>query len=196
MTVSEEIKSTNSIYYPPGGILIWLIIFLEVITFSMALVALNVYRGNEPILYAESQAMLNTSLGLANTLVLLTSGFFMALAVFTLREGKHEKSARLILITMVFGLLFLVLKGFEYSDKLAHGISIDTNSFFMFYWMLTGFHVLHVLAGLVILVYMYFKTKSGFYNANNTFDVETSAAFWHMCDLIWLFLFPVIYLLH
>ena len=162
----------------------------------MGLVAFNIYRANEPVVFAESQALLNRGIGLTNTLVLLTSGFFMALAVHYLKKGKNGISAQMIAVTVFFGLLFLVLKGFEYSDKMEHGIGIEYNSFFMFYWLLTGFHFIHVLLGVAILVYMFFKTRSGVYNADNTFDVESSAAFWHMCDLIWLFLFPVIYLLH
>jgi nitric oxide reductase NorE protein len=191
-----EPESSNNLYYPPGGILIWIIIFLEILTFAMALVVLNVYRGSEPEVFAEGQALLNRSIGLSNTLILLTSGFFMALGVHALRENDHKKSARMIALTILFGLAFLILKGVEYSEKIEHGLGIDESSFFMFYWLLTGFHFVHVLVGAVLLLFMYFKVKNGFYNAENMLDVESSAAFWHMCDLIWLFLFPVIYLLH
>ncbi|MGB0918434.1 MAG: cytochrome c oxidase subunit 3, partial [Flavobacteriales bacterium] len=163
--VASESESSNSLYYPPGGILVWLIVFVEIITFCMGLVAFNIYRADEPAVFAESQALLNRGIGLVNTLVLLTSGFFMALAVHHLKKGKSNLSAKMIAVTIFFGLLFLALKGFEYSEKMELGIGIEYNSFFMFYWLLTGFHFIHVLLGVAILVYMFFKTKSGEYNA-------------------------------
>lgn len=196
MTTSRLSTFENNLYYPPGGILIWIIILLEVITFSIGLIAFNVFRGDEPDVFISGQSMLNTNIGLVNTMILLTSGFFMAMAVHALKKGNHKKSGKNILVTLVFGVAFLVLKGYEYSEKISHGIELDDNTFFMFYWLLTGFHFVHVFLGVLILVYIFFKTTSGHYNGSNTLDVESSAAFWHMCDLIWLFLFPVIYLLH
>ncbi len=189
-------KQSENIYYPPGGILIWMIIFLELITFSMGLVVFNYYRLSEPDVFAESQALLNSTIGLINTLVLLTSGLFMALSVHALREGNNEKSSKFMALTILLGVVFLVLKSIEYSEKLEHGIGIEHNSFFMFYWLLTGFHFVHVLAGVVILLFLLVQTKRGIYHENDFADIEAGGAFWHMCDLIWLFLFPVIYLLH
>ncbi len=162
----------------------------------MALVVFNIYRGNEPLVFLEGQALLNKTIGLSNTLILLTSGFFMALGVHSLRNGDHKRSSNMIGITVLLGFLFLVLKGFEYSAKLEHGIGVDHDSFFMFYWLLTGFHFVHVLVGAVILIFMYFKVRKGDYSNGDLLDVESAGAFWHMCDLIWLLLFPVIYLLH
>ena len=95
---------------------------------------------------------------------------------------------------MFGGLLFLGLKTFEYYDKIEMGYTIGYNTFFSFYWMLTLFHVIHVVVGLIILLSLQFsiikkKTDTSLEN------MESSAAFWHMCDLIWLLLFPVIYLI-
>ena len=95
---------------------------------------------------------------------------------------------------MLGGLLFLVLKSFEYFDKIEAGLTMGYNTFFTFYWMLTLFHVIHVLVGLVILGSVYFGLKKTT-STTSIEDVEASAAFWHMCDLIWLLLFPIIYLL-
>ena len=95
---------------------------------------------------------------------------------------------------MLFGILFLILKTIEYDSKLDAGLVMSTNLFFTFYWMLTLFHVIHVIVGLIILTSVFF----GMIKENSTMqmeDVEASAAFWHMCDLIWLLLFPVIYLI-
>jgi len=189
----QQINSKN-IWYPPGGILIWIIIFLELVTFGAALIAMAHYSNQEIELFHNSSLKLNTTYGMVNTLFLLTSGFFMAVSVTELKKGNKVQFKKLLLLTMFFGCLFLGLKSFEYAEKLNEGITVGYNTFFTFYWMLTLFHVIHVVVGLVILVSVYFgviKEKSN----TSIEDVEASAAFWHMCDLIWMMLFPVIYLL-
>ncbi len=184
----------KNVYYPPGGILLWIIIFLELITFGVALIALVFYTKEDPVLFHESRLHLNVTFGTINTVLLLTSGFFMAVTVHELKQNQKEKAKKHLLLTMLFGVLFLVLKSIEYNAKLDAGFLIGSNTFFTFYWMLTLFHVIHVIVGLVILSSVYFGLKK----KNSTTkieDVEASAAFWHMCDLIWLLLFPVIYLI-
>ncbi len=191
-----EITKTDSknIYYPPGGILLWIIIFLELITFGIALIAMVVSSKEDPTIFHESRLLLNTAFGTINTVFLITSGFFMAVSVNYLKQQNTKKSLFFLRLTMLGGLLFLVLKGFEYSDKIDAGLTIGYNTFFTYYWMLTLFHVIHVVVGLVILISMHIGLKK---KASTTTieDVEASAAFWHMCDLIWLLLFPIIYLL-
>ncbi len=93
------------------------------------------------------------------------------------------------------GLLFLCIKGYEYFEKTAHGLTIDYDSFFTFYWLLTGFHFIHVLVALIILLFLARGIRKGRYSKDDYLDVESGAAFWHMCDLIWLLLFPVLYLM-
>jgi len=191
-----EIAKTDSknIYYPPGGILLWIIIFLELLTFGIALIAMVVSSKQDPTVFHESRLILNTAFGTVNTVFLITSGFFMAVSVNYLKQQKTKKSLLFLRLTMLGGILFLVLKGFEYADKIDAGFTIGYNTFFTYYWMLTLFHIIHVLVGLVILISVHIGLKK---NANTTTieDVEASAAFWHMCDLIWLLLFPIIYLL-
>ncbi|CAM3872818.1 cytochrome c oxidase subunit 3 [Flavobacterium sinopsychrotolerans] len=184
----------KNIYYPPGGILMWIIIFLELLTFGMALVAFVYYGKEQPELFHQSRLQLNTTFGAINTIFLLTSGFFMANAVLEFKNNNRLKSSLYFKLTMLGGTLFLILKGVEYSHKIDSGISLDTNMFFTFYWMLTGFHLIHVIMGLVILIW----TNYGMMKKNSDTgidDVEACAAFWHMCDLIWLLLFPVLYLI-
>jgi len=184
----------KNVLYPPGGILLWIIIFLELITFGAVLIAM-VYSGNqEAEIFHESKLLLNVTYGTLNTVFLLTSGFFMAATVIELKLNQKQKALKYLLITMLFGLLFLVLKSVEYQAKINAGLDMGYNTFFTFYWMLTLFHVIHVIVGLVILSSVYFGIKKE--NPTTKMeDVEASAAFWHMCDLIWLLLFPVIYLI-
>lgn len=184
----------NNIYYPPGGILMWIIIFLELFTFGIALVSMVYYGKQEPEIFHNSRLLLNADIGLLNTFVLITSGFFMALSVLNFKVQKFSKSNFFLVITIIGGFVFLGIKSFEYYTKIDAGLSMNYNTFFTFYWMLTLFHVVHVVVGLVILISVLFsnlKKKP----TTNIEDFEASAAFWHMCDLIWLLLFPVIYLI-
>ncbi|WP_431135185.1 cytochrome c oxidase subunit 3 [Psychroserpens mesophilus] len=184
----------KNIYYPPGGILMWIIIFLELFTFGIALIAMAYYGNQEPEIFHDSSLKLNKTIGMINTMFLLTSGYLMAISVAQLKKGNLKKFEKILLLTMLFGLLFLGLKSFEYYEKIGDGLDINYNTFFSFYWMLTLFHVIHVIVGLVILTSVYFGLRKE--NSHTSIeDVEASAAFWHMCDLIWILLFPVIYLL-
>lgn len=190
---SPTIQAKN-IYYPPGGMLLWIIIFLELITFGMALVAMTYNAKQEPEIFHTSRLLLNPIYGTINTLLLLTSGFFMAVSVQKLKAGERKKSLNFLTATMLFGLLFLIVKTVEYSSKIDAGLGLGYNTFFTYYWLLTLFHVIHVIVGLIILTSVYFGLKKE-NSSTKMEDVEASAAFWHMCDLIWLLLFPIIYLL-
>ncbi len=94
------------------------------------------------------------------------------------------------------GVLFLSIKGYEYYEKIEHGLTIDYDRFFTFYWLLTGFHFIHVMVGVVILLFLSTNIRKGNYSKNDYLDVESGGTFWHMCDLIWLLLFPALYLLN
>ena len=190
------VKTDESVYYPPGGLLIWIIVFLEFITFSAGIMVYLSFRQDDIAMFNDSQQLLNSTYGMVNTIVLITSGLLMATTLGMLKAGNNKKAVFYISLTILFGLAFLVLKGFEYNEKFAMGLGFGYNQFFMFYWLLTGFHFIHVLVGVLLLSYMLIKTKSGFYSGSNFEDVETVGVFWHMCDLIWIFLFPIIYLLH
>jgi nitric oxide reductase NorE protein len=191
-----EIQKINykNIYYPPGGILMWIIIFLELITFGMAIVSFVYFGKQNSELYHQSRLQLNSTFGVLNTVFLLTSGYFMANAVHQFKENNIQKSSFYFKLTMLGGFLFILLKSIEYYHKIEAGISLDTNIFFSFYWMLTGFHVIHIIIGLVILSLTNYGMNKK--NSETTIeDIEACGAFWHLCDLIWLLLFPVLYLI-
>lgn len=190
-----EVADHKNFFYPPGGILIWIIILLEVVTFGAGIVAFAWQSNLSPELFEASKNTLEVKIGLVNTLLLLSSGFFVAEAVRYLKAGNIAKSQRWMQVAMFLGFGFLVLKGVEYGGKIQHGYDLTFDAFFTFYWLLTGFHFLHVLTGLVILFVLSLKIRQGVYHADNSFDIESGAAFWHMCDLIWLLLFPVLYLI-
>jgi len=182
----------KNIYYPPGGILLWILIFLELITFGVALIVLVVNSKENPELFHQSRLHLNSTFGAINTIFLLTSGAFMAVTVHQFKLNNNLIASKYLKLTMLGGMLFLILKGFEYYLKIESGHTLGSNSFFTFYWLLTGFHVIHVLVGMVILLF----TQNGLKKGKTLLeDIEASAAFWHMCDLIWLLLFPMLYLI-
>ncbi len=191
--VTEPIDSKN-LLYPPGGLLIWGLVLMELLTFGAALIAFIVASKSEPDAFHNSAKMLNPLYGVANTVFLLTSGFFMAQSVNHYKEAKYAKSRFCLILTLLGGGLFLVLKAVEYHEKISQGLTVHYNTFFSYYWLLTLFHVMHVLAGIVILSFMMFRFRIST-SKMRIEDYEAGAVFWHMCDLIWLILFPVIYLL-
>ena len=184
----------KSIYYPPGGILIWIVILLELITFGMALIAMVYSSKYEPEVFHNSRLLLNVTIGSVNTLLLIGSGYCMAQSVHYFKVKNLNKTSFFLKLTLLGGLFFLLLKYIEYYDKIDMGYTLGHNTFFSFYWMLTLFHVIHVLVGMVILILVFLGIKKKG-NKANLENIEASAAFWHMCDLIWVLLFPIIYLI-
>jgi len=180
---------------PPGGILVWMIVFLELLTFGAGL-GVFLFQGQQDIEgFRSSREMLNQPLAFANTLILLTGGWFMVNGLTSLRSGNARSSLRWIVAAIATGVGFMALKCVEYTEKIEHGISFGEDTFFTLYFLLTGFHVAHVFAAVVILLFLAVKIRKGFYTPEEHLDVESGAIFWHMCDLIWLLIFPVIYLL-
>lgn len=187
-------NNQKSIYYPPGGILIWIIIYLELITFGMTILALAYYGSLEREQFHADSQLLNKTIATINTILLLTSGFFVAKAVHFFKENKIVETAQFLLWALFSGFGFLVLKSYEYYEKVEGGLTMGKSDFFIYYWMLTGFHWIHVLVGLIILLFIRRTIVKKQSNASLE-DFEAGASFWHMCDLIWLLLFPVLYLL-
>lgn len=183
-------KSTDR-YEPPGGYFIWMLVILELLTFGVALLAYAYSSGHEAEAYQKSRALLDPRFGIANTVFLLTSGYCMAAAVRSFRDASLVQSRRFLLAAMLGGGLFLVAKGFEYAIKIEHGHTLGSTPFFTWYWLLTVFHLMHVVVGLVILACM--TKKLGHIRLE---DLEAGGVFWHMCDLVWLLLFPALYLMN
>lgn len=185
----------KNIFYPPGGILIWIIIALELGTFGGAFVFYFFQRAENYELFKQSQNFLNRDLAAINTLVLIISGYFAANAVLAYKAGKRPISIRNFRIAAFLGFLFVAFKCFEYYEKVVAGKLLGENLFFDFYWMLTGFHVVHVLLGIGLLLGTCLQIRDHKEMSDGASNVYTVASFWHLCDLIWVFLFPVIYLI-
>lgn len=184
----------QSVFYPPGGILLWILIYVELFTYGLALFGLAYYGSIERDLYHAESRMLDRGIGTVNTILLLTSGFIIAKAVFHFRKQEIDKTIRHFSWAMLFGLGFLILKIFEYYLKIEAGLDLNYSTFFVFYWLLTGFHWIHVFVGMIILFFIQRTIKKKREEAV-LLDIEAGATFWHMCDIIWLILFPALYLL-
>lgn len=195
---AETDDARSSIFEPPGGVLVWIIVFVETFTFAAGLAAFALSRRDEPAVFAAGSATLAQPLALANTLVLLTGGWMMASALTCLRRGgtgAPARAARWMDGAIASGAVFLAIKSVEYATKLSHGLGLHHDTFFTYYWLLTIFHCLHVMVAVVILVVMRRTLAKGRVTEGDHANVEGAGVFWHMCDLIWLLLYPTIYLL-
>lgn len=193
-TKSDELNEDR--FEPPGGVLVWIIVFLELLTFFAGFIVFIAQNRIDPSAFQAGRNLLNQPIAFINTLVLLTGGWCMANGIAALRRGGDRvQPARWVLAAIGTGVTFLLLKGFEYVEKIQHGIGFGDDMFFTLYWMLTGFHFVHVLVAIIILLVMWTGIRSGKYHSGGYGDVESSGIFWHMCDLIWLLLYPIIYLL-
>ena len=171
----------------PGHPMMWILIVSEILVFGGAFIAFAGARITEPEMFLQSQDKLDRLAGAINTMVLLTSGLFAALAV-NAQAVLRVRAARLWLgAASLLGVVFLAVKIVEYHAKLTAGLGPSTNAFFTLYYLTTGFHALHVVAGIAILAIVAWKQSIE--------AVEIGTTFWHMVDLVWVLLFPIVYLM-
>ncbi|HJV83546.1 cytochrome c oxidase subunit 3 family protein [Noviherbaspirillum sp.] len=180
----------------PGDLAMWCFILAELLVFGIFFLAYAFARARNVELFNASQLELNRVSGLINTLLLVTSSYFVVRAVEAIRRDRHRICARWLAAAMILGSAFMVLKLIEFGTKVSDGISMSTNTFYMFYLFLGFFHFMHVLLGMVILGAVALKARRGEYSAAEHAGVETGASYWHMVDLVWIVLFPLIYVLH
>ena len=171
----------------PGELMMWVLIVSELLVFGAALIAVLAVRATDPAAFSADQALLDRTAAAANTIALVTSGVFAAAAVRALIAGRRAPARYWLLGAGSLGVVFLVVKGFEYASKAALGIGIETSPFFTFYYLITGFHALHVVAGVALL-----GLVARFDSVRN---MEAAVAFWHMVDLVWVLLLPILYVL-
>lgn len=177
----------------PGDNAIWVMVLGDLIIFGSFFLIFSVHRAMAPQEFLEAQQHLNLTIGVLNTLVLLTSSWFVARSVLAARGGNHAAAIRLTYAGGACGLLFIGIKAFEWSTKVAEGHTIVDNEFFSFYYMLTGVHLFHVLLGLLILGIV--VRELGNPRKRRMMMVESSATYWHMVDLLWVVIFGLFYVM-
>jgi len=188
--------------YPPGDFAVWIIIYIELVTFAMLFTGYVFSRRGDVELFNQSQLMLNQTSGFINTMILITSSYFVAKAVQCVREMTQDnykefnkKASIWLIFALLCGFSFLVVKITEFSHIFGEGINLSTNTFFMFYILLTGFHFMHVMLGSIILFNIFMRTRKFGYTPEDTRGIESGASYWHMVDLLWIVLFPLIYII-
>lgn len=179
----------------PGLEGIWALIGADSAVFAVLFASFMVERRHDPGLFEASRLTLDVNLGGVDTLILLTSSWLVALAIQALRRDQTDKMARYLLGGALTGVLFLVSKVLEYAVKISHGITPATNSFYMWYFTLTGIHLLHVILGTGLLTVVWLRTRRGRHRSANPAVPESVASFWHLVDYVWIVLFPLLYLM-
>ncbi|HTN33283.1 MAG TPA: cytochrome c oxidase subunit 3 [Marinobacter sp.] len=187
-------NTTATARYLPGDIAVWLFIFAELTVFGILFIGFAVARSLNPEMFQTGHEVLHPILGLVNTAALITSSYFVATAVHQLRQRASGVEWRLW-AALAVSCIYTVGKMWEYVDLYSQGYNLGTNTFFMFYFFLTFFHFMHVVLGQIILIALAVKVRSGEYDGSDMNGMESGACYWHMVDLVWLVLFPILYVL-
>lgn len=193
--MTQSSGTTATLRHPPGDLAIWIFILAELLVFALFFAAYAFARMGEVELFNTYQDSLDRRAALINTLALITSSSFVVRAVAAIRVGSRVGCVRWLLAALAMGVVFLVVKSVEYAHHLGEGVTLSTNTFYMFYLSLTFFHFMHVILGMVILAAVAVKAHQGGYSAAEHTGVETGASYWHMVDLVWLILFPLVYVM-
>lgn len=183
----------------------WLFLFTEVILFGGMFLIYSIYRSRYPVEFHHAAAELNSTLGAVNTVVLLVSSFTMAVGITAIQRGNKKLSLWMQAITIGCALIFLVNKYFEWSAKIGHDLypgsefmSTLPNGeilFYSLYYVMTGIHGVHVFIGILLITFTYFRTKGNHIRQDDFILLENSGLYWHLVDLIWIYLFPLFYLI-
>ena len=184
----------------------WLFIFTEILLFGGLFIVYSVYRYKHPVEFHLAHLELDVTIGFINTVILLVSSMTVAMSITALQLGNKKLSLILLAITLLLALAFLVNKYFEWGAKIHHGIypgseflmslSKGDMLFFGLYFFMTGLHALHIIVGMVLLSVVFAKVRNGSVNQNRVSLLENGGLYWHLVDLIWIFLFPLFYLIH
>jgi len=188
----------------------WMFLTTEILFFGGVLCAYWIYRVIYPEAWALGAAQQNWKLGAANTIVLIISSLTMALAVRAAQTGNRRGQVLMLILTLAFGSVFLGIKMFEYSKHWEEGffpgahwhadidpaIAPKVQLFMVFYWGLTGLHALHMVIGAGLLLWFIWRAARGHFSPEYYGPVEVMGLYWHFVDIVWIFLFPFLYLIH
>ena len=185
---------------------LWLFLLTEVLLFGGLFCFYVIYRTWYPGLFMQAHHALDIRMGASNTVVLILSSITVALAIRCTQLNQRKWAAINLVLTILFATTFMVIKYFEYSEKIAHGALpgrwyndlytvANPHIFFGCYFAMTGLHGIHVLVGMGLLIWVLIRTLKGEFSAQYYYPVELCGLYWHLVDLIWIFLFPLLYLI-
>lgn len=185
----------------------WLFLLTEILLFGGLFCAYAIYRSWHPEMFYNAHKFLNLPLGTLNTIVLISSSVTMALAIRSMQLNDRRRAVTFLVTTLVFAAVFLVVKYFEYSHKIHLGQlpgkyytftgveGTNPHIFFSVYFAMTGLHGVHVVAGMIAIIWVLVKTLRNRFSAEYHTPMEMTGLYWHLVDLIWIFLFPLLYLI-
>ena len=171
----------------PGELIMWILIVSELLVFAAGITAMMAIQLTDPQGFSAARSMLDGRMAALNTVVLVTSGLFAARAERAADAGNRHTARVALMLAALGGVAFLAIKAVEYGRDLAAGAGMDSHPFFTFYFLLTGFHAAHVIAGVAVLALVALRARPD--------GVQAGAMFWHMVDLVWVMILPPIYLL-
>jgi cytochrome c oxidase subunit 3 len=183
----------------------WLFILSELLLFGGMFILYSAYRYKNPVDFHHASRELDVFLGTLNTVILLTSSLSVAVSIAAVQKGQRKLCISLLMVTMALGLLFLVNKGLEWGSKIEHGIYPNSPAllhrakgeilFYGLYYVMTGLHGLHVLVGVCIFSVMLILLLRNKLNPMHFTPLENSGLYWHLIDIVWIFLYPLFYLI-
>lgn len=178
----------------PGEPGIWVFVLGDMAAFALFFGVFLFYRIQEPEIFSQSQAGMSQAFGAFNTFLMLSSSWFVAMAVQAARQNLGRATPLLLAAALACGVGFCFIKYLEYGAKISDGILLSTNMFYTLYYMLTGIHLFHVLIGMGVLALLIRSTWNGTGSAAHVRNVEIGVTFWHLVDLLWIVLFALFYL--
>ena len=178
----------------PGEEGTWVFLFGDMLVFGVFFASFMYERSRAPDSFDESRQTLSITIGLINTLILLTSSLFVVTAIRAIRLSERFTARLLLVGAIMCGLAFVGLKAVEYTVKVSEGHTPDQNNFYLYYFILTGLHLFHVLIGITVLLLLLAQVGRTEFSTKRMAMVEGGACFWHLVDLLWIVLFPLLYL--
>ncbi len=179
----------------PGNMAIWVGILSEMSEFALMFIVYFIAKVHNPEIFATGPSRLNTAAGVVNTLVLLSSSYFVVKAMHAIRQARIKVCLRWLWMAVLAGGLYLVIKYFEYRWNSTRGLATDTDIFFTVYYYTTFNHLLHVGWGSGAVLWAIMGIRMGSINQHNHSGLEAVAVYWHMIDLAWIVIFPLLYVL-
>jgi cytochrome c oxidase subunit 3 len=204
--VAHQFESAEQ-QFEASSLGMWAFLITEIMFFGGLFAVYAVYRSAYPDAFAAGSRHLDLVLGTVNTLVLIGSSLTMAMAVWEAQHGRRNGQIRYLVLTMGLGLLFLVIKAFEYGHKFHEHLipgrlfqwsgpfAQNVQLFFSLYFAMTGVHALHMIVGIGLLTWLLVNAWRGRYTTQSFGPVEISGLYWHFVDIVWIFLFPLLYLI-
>ncbi len=184
----------------------WLFLFTEILLFGGLFIVYFVYRSVNSEAFLNASFKLNVTMGTVNTVILITSSMTIAMSITALQRGKEKFAINLLWITLLFAIAFLINKYFEWSAKISHGIFPGMDHYnelengeklyFFLYYFMTGLHAVHIIVGAIFIGFVIKGIQEGKVHAKRISLLENSGLYWHLVDLIWIYLFPLFYLIN